>query len=459
MRVCYYLLFRTYINNIKVKIYNYLYIYPFVVHYFEIQSNFKFMKFFLILTVWFALSFTAVAQPPEVLPPDYVRTVQLRGNVEFSGIPIIKLGQSFTLDFDDLIGDEADYYYKISYYNYDWTPAELSRNEYLKGFDNMRIKSYKNSFNTLQIYTHYHLSLPNDDTEAFKVSGNYMLEVYDNNDNIVFSRPFIIYEDIVSVGTEIKRSRDLQYLNTHQIVNFSISNDQHSFIKNPDKNLNILIFQNQNFKKTITGIKPQYRTGTDLIYKYDQETAFDGGNEYLFFDSKDVRTTANNIEKTVLDDIYNLYVYANAPRSQDTYTYNPDINGNYKIQTLHGEDEQIESEYIWVHFALQDERPLPEGSEIHLFGGFNDYVVDDSTRLTYNPDTEMYEGKYLFKQGFYNYKYVLKDKDGPIDEGYFSGNYDKTENDYTVLAYYREPGGRYDRIIGRGIANSENMTN
>src|SRR5699024_8361664 len=185
----------------------------------------KFMKFFLILIGVFLSYFLTRAQPPEVIPPEYIRTVQLRGNTGFSGIPILKLGQHFSLDFDDLIGDEADYYYKISYYNYDWTPTALSKNEYLKGFDNMRIKAYKNSFNTLQMYTHYHLNLPNDDTEAFKVSGNYMLEVYDHNDKMVFSRPFIIYEEINSIGTEIKRSRDLQYLNTHQVVNFSINND------------------------------------------------------------------------------------------------------------------------------------------------------------------------------------------------------------------------------------------
>jgi hypothetical protein len=54
---------------------------------------------------------------------------------------------------------------------------------------------------------------------------------------------------------------------------------------------------------------------------------------------------------------------------------------------------------------------------------------------------------------------VLLRKDGSIDEGFFSGNFDKTENEYQVLVYFRDLGSRYDKIIGLGSANSINITN
>lgn len=415
------------------------------------------MKFYLFISGFFLWASAAFTQIPQTSPPDYIRTIQFKGNQTYNGVPLIKLGQGFSFEFDDLIGDEADYYYKISYYNFDWTPTQLAKNEYLEGMDRLRIKNYSNSFNTLQIYTHYQLNLPNTDTKALKVSGNYLLEIYDAKDRLVFSKPFILYEDSTPIEVEIKRSRDLKYLNTRQVVNFSIHNPKGLALKNPDQNLQVLLLQNQNLSTARSGFKPQYRTGSKLVYRYDQETAFEGGNEYLFFDSKDVRATANNIQRSHLDDIYNLYIYPDAPRSQLPYTYNPDINGGYQINTVHGSDPSVESEYVWVHFSLKGDFQ-PEG-EVHLYGSFNDYRVEASTLLTYQSKTDSYEGKYLFKQGFYNYKYVLLTSDGQLNEGYFSGNFDKTENQYTVLAYYRDPGARYDRIIGMGEANSEQISN
>ena len=90
---------------------------------------------------------------------------------------------------------------------------------------------------------------------------------------------------------------------------------------------------------------------------------------------------------------------------------------------------------------------------------FNNFNLDESTRLSYNENSDLYEGARLFKQGFYNYKYVLKRTDGTIDEGFFSGNFDETENSYQVLIYYRNPGARYDQLIGIGTGNSTNISN
>src|SRR5699024_2810574 len=180
----------------------------------------KVIPYFII--VLFSIS-PVFAQVPETLPPEYIKTIEFKDNTEFSGTPIIKLGQGLSLEFDDLIGDEADYYYKISYYNFDWTPTDLSKNEYMNGFDDVRIKTYKNSYNTLQIYTHYHLSIPNKQTKALTKSGNYMLEIYNDQDKLVFSKRFMVFEYLASVQARFKRSRDLNYINTKHVINISIT--------------------------------------------------------------------------------------------------------------------------------------------------------------------------------------------------------------------------------------------
>ena len=43
--------------------------------------------------------------------------------------------------------------------------------------------------------------------------------------------------------------------------------------------------QNNNLKTAITGLKPQYTLGNQLIYKYSTESSFWAGNEYLFFEN------------------------------------------------------------------------------------------------------------------------------------------------------------------------------
>ncbi|SHG60857.1 protein of unknown function [Salegentibacter echinorum] len=399
------------------------------------------------------------AQPQEEqASPNYIRSIKLSGSEqEIYGNPAIRLGETLQLSFDDIIGDEANYYYVLQHYNYDWSPSKLVKSEYLEGFDEIRISNYSNSLNTLQPYSHYELSIPNEDTRGFKVSGNYMIKIFNTEDQLVFSRKFMVYKTLVQVGVTLRRSRDLNYINEKQVVNFSIKSPD-LVLKNPDQNVKVLLTQNHNLKSAITNIKPQYSLGNELIYRYDQETAFWGGNEYIQFDNKELRATTMDIGKIGLEELYHYYLFTDRTRANETYTYNPDINGQFLIRSLGVKDENIEAEYAWVHFKLENYSNLKDG-EVHIYGAFNNFELDESTKLTYNSRSDLYEGARLFKQGFYNYKYVLKKPDGRIDEGFFSGNFDKTENTYQVLVYYRPPGARYDRIIGLGTSSSRNITN
>ena len=116
----------------------------------------------------------------ELNPPDYIKTIGFKtSNENYStNLPIIKLGETFTLDFDVLNNEEADYYYTIDQLNFDWSRSQLIKSEYLRGFDNVKIQNYKTSFNTYQIYSHYKLQIPNQDVRITK-SGNYILRIYE----------------------------------------------------------------------------------------------------------------------------------------------------------------------------------------------------------------------------------------------------------------------------------------
>ena len=394
----------------------------------------------------------------ELNPPDYIKTISFKtSNENYStNLPIIKLGETFTLDFDVLLNSEADYYYTIDQLNFDWSRSQLIKSEYLRGFDNVKIQNYKTSFNTYQIYSHYKLQIPNQDVRITK-SGNYILRIYDEYQDLVFSRKFIVYEGLSTVPTKIKRLRNLAYIKTKQSVEFEV-NPISIQLNNPKNTIKTLIIQNNNLNTSISDLKPQYTIGSKLIFKYDEESSFWGGNEYLFFENKEIRAANVNVRSFNLYEIYHNYLYSDYPRINRSYTYNPDINGGFLTTALNADDTDIEADYVNIHFALKNGTSKP-GESIYVVGGFNNYSMLPEYKMIYSRSSDSHELQLKLKQGFYNYKYVVVNDYDEVNQGGVSGNYDETENDYKVLVYYRGYGYRYDRVIGMGQASSINITN
>lgn len=397
------------------------------------------------------------SQAIEQIEPSYIRTVQFQGITEFSQLPIIRLGDRLTLSFDALNGLEEDFYYTITHHDFDWNESTLSKSEYLDGFDDVRISHYENSLNTLEIFSHYTLVIPNREIRGFKKSGNYLLNVFNNEGTLIFTRRFMVAENLASVGVSIKRSRDLKVIDEKQVVQFSV-NSPNLLLINPKQTVKTLVIQNSDIKTGITDLVPQYTMGNELIYKYDKEASFGGGNEFLAFDNKDVRSASNGIRSIGLSDVYDNYLYTDIGRFDRPYTYNPDINGNFVVRKLDARNNNLEAEYVRMHFNLQYYKDIGD-KEIHVYGNFNNWTINEDTYMEYDPQSDSYRNSRLFKQGYYNYTYAVVDRDGSIDRGAIGGDFWQTENDYTVLVYYRELGGRYDRIIGIGGANSASISN
>ncbi|MDG2052781.1 MAG: DUF5103 domain-containing protein [Flavobacteriaceae bacterium] len=416
------------------------------------------LKKTVVILLITCFSRSLIAQYAEHIEPEFIKTIQFAGDTKQSQLPIIRLGEPLFLSFDDLNGNEADYYYQITHHDFDWALSDLTKGEYMNGFDDVRIYNYENSYNSLQSYSHYTLKIPNRDTRKLTKSGNYMISIFDDNGEIVFSRKFMIVENIVSVPTFIKRARDIKIIKTKQVVQFVIDSPNLQ-ITNPDETIKTLILQNSNLNNPITNLKPQYTIGSQLIYRYDKEASFDGGNEFLYFDNKDIRAGTSSIRRINLTDIYNNFLYTNGARFKRPYTYNPDINGNYQVRVLNANNNiAIEADYARVYFTLQYFEEIAD-KEIHVYGNFNNWTIDESTYMEYDSFSDTYINNRLFKQGFYNYKFVLVNRDGTIDEGAISGNFWQTENEYTVLVYFKDLGARYDRIIGMGKANSTSINN
>lgn len=405
----------------------------------------------------FLISLISFAQAEkEIAPPYNIKTVTFVQNNQ-NTIPIFRLGDSFEFQFDDLYGTEANYFYTITHCDYDWKPSQLVKNEYLIGFDDQRIIDYSNSLTTLQLYSHYKLAFPNRLTQ-FRVSGNYIIKILNDDKEVVFARKFILYEELVSVPMQVKRPRNLSVIDQKHNLEFSIKSATINF-QSPLQNVKVMLLQNGRFDTAITNIKPQYTIGNDLIYRYDSETQFWAGNEFLFFENKDIRAANNNIARIDTNGgIYNSHLYTNQARANVPYTYFPDINGNFVVKNINAQRDEIEADYAWVFFTLSAPNYFGKKS-IYINGMFNNFAIGDENKMDYNAEKGVYEKALMIKQGFTNYQYVISDSKKNIDEeNAIDGNFQQTENNYIGLVYYKENNQRYYRIIGRGIASSVDMT-
>ena len=357
------------------------------------------------------------------------------------------LGTVLELSFDDLEADNKDYQYKIEHMTHDWKSSQLSSSQYINGFDQNTIINTTNSFNTLQNYTHYSVNIPNINTDITK-SGNYLLSVLNEADDIVFTRRFVLYESATTVGVTVARSRNTKTLNSQQTVEFSINHPQIK-INSPNQEINVVVLKNNNWDEKITNLQPTFFKQNQLIYTYTNATNFWGGNEYFNFDSKFLRNTSLNIIKIQKKEVFHHYLYPFTHSPFRKYNYNPDINGQFVIRSLEAQDSKNEADYAMMHFSILVAAPFID-KEVYVYGAFNNFKIVEENKLQYDPEQSAYLGNILLKQGFYNYAYATVDREGYIDRDEVNGTFYETENEYSVIVYYKPFGSFYDRVIGVG---------
>jgi hypothetical protein len=419
------------------------------------MSKFLFQN---LLLLFFFVSATAQEAQTEIDPPYNIKTVSFVQNGN-NVVPILELGSSFQFEFDDLFGNEANYYFDITHCDYNWKPTDIPKTDYISGMDNQRITDYQNSFNTLQVYSHYKLSFPNQFTSQLRISGNYILKILNEDKEVVLSRKFILYENSATVAAQVKRSRNLSNIDHKQNLDFTIASNDIVF-QTPLQSIKVLLLQNGDFSTGIKDVAPQYTIGNQMVYKYDKETQFWAGNEFLYFENKDIRTASNNVGRVGSNnDIYSSYLYTNQARANQIYTLNQDVNGNFVVKNINASNNDIEADYAWVYFSLSAPT-FRLNKDIYITGMFNNYSLSTAYKMDYNETKGLYEKAVMIKQGFTNFQYKIADKKGIIDyENAIDGNFYQTENEYTILVYYKESTDRYQRVIGKGNANSINITN
>ena len=379
--------------------------------------------------------------------PANIKSIELKALGKTTFNHIIPLGNTIELNFDDLDGDQKEYYYKIDLMTHDWKESNLISNQYINGFQSNVIFNVENSFNTFQNYTHYTVKFPNQNTRITK-SGNYRLSILDDVGEVVFSRRFTLYENIATVGVSASRSRNTKNMGKEQTIQFLVNHSRIQ-INNPSQEIHVAILQNENWKSAITKIRPQFYKPNQLIYNYTNKTNFWGGNEYLFFDNKNIRNASVSIARSERKEIFHNYLYPYVNRELKSYSYNTDINGQFIIRNIEALNPKTEADYAMMHFSLEVAQKF-EDKEVYVYGAFNNFNLTEENKMIFDPSTNHYTTNFLLKQGFYNYTFVTKSSEDLISESEIRGNFSENENIYTVIVYNKAFGSLFDRVIGVG---------
>ena len=94
---------------------------------------------------------------------------------------------------------------------------------------------------------------------------------------------------------------------------------------------------------------------------------------------------------------------------------------------------------------------MPEliNTDIFLDGDFTSRRFNPGSLMVYNRATGLYEAAVLLKQGAYNYEYLTVPRGSVTGStAQVEGDFYPTANEYLVKVYLREPGARYDRMVG-----------
>lgn len=379
-----------------------------------------------------------------------IKSVECYNAEKEGSFPVINLrsGEQIQLNFDDLTGQSRNYYYTLQHCDAQWSPSNLSPAEYLQSFLEDRLLNYWYASGTVQKYVHYELKLPNQNI-GIKLSGNYLLKVYEDGDQrkLALTRRIYVLNTSAGIQAGIAPSSNVALRQSNQKINFQVDYAGIN-VSNPYNDIKVLVMQNARPETAVLNTRPTNVRGTQLFYNDYQSNDFAGGNEFRHFDIRTLKLNSERVARIFKDTANTVLLLPDASRRQAAYLFQYDNDGNFFIRNQDGRDARVDADYVQVYFSINSNLPPTEG-DLYITGKFNDYRLDAFSKLSYDAGRSNYTTHLLLKQGVYDYQYVWVPRStGKPSATETEGSYFETENEYQLLVYYHAPGARWEELVG-----------
>jgi Domain of unknown function (DUF5103) len=424
--------------------------------------------FFPALIVTFAFSCIVhspiIAQKnssPEAVYSNTIKSIKLFKKADQVVFPVIRLGntEAFELHFDDLQNSPKNYFYTFILCNADWSRVNLSQMDYVKGFTQNRINQYRASSATFTRYFHYMASLPDKSCQPSR-SGNYLLLVFLNGDTskAVFSRRFLVVDEKATVAGEARQPFNQSLFQSHQKI-ISRVDIKALDIYNPAQQLKVVVMQNHRWEMTQEASNPTFIRGKIYEYSAENNFVFEGGKEWRWLDLRSLRLQSDRVASVdYKPNSYDIFVRPDTVRSSLRYMYYNDLNGRYYIDNMENVNPWWQSDYANVHFTFLPKDPsLYKNQRVYLYGEMTNFEMSKDFAMEWNENLQVYEKSILLKNGYYSYIYATQSINNPNELPKLfltEGNNWETENQYSIMVYYRPFGGRSDELVGYTELNS-----
>jgi hypothetical protein len=417
------------------------------------------LSFLIVLGIFAPYVLLAQLEPDKVFS-NTIKTIKLFPQNNQMAIPVITLNSSEQLElhFDDLVNNPRNYFYTYQLCNADWSEAQWSPFDYIKGFQQNRIGQYRVSAISQIPYVHYQAILPEYNAVPSR-SGNYILKVYADGDvsNVVFTKRFYVVDRQANIGARVVQPYDFELARSHQKVDLVVSIPQINMI-NPQQ-FKTVILQNGRWDDAIENIQPTMIKGGTMEYNTEQNCIFPAGKEYRWADLQSFRFQSDRVESVDRTQLpIHIYIKPDRVRSGLQYIYYRDANGYNQIMSSEGVNPWWQTDYAAVkfNFSTNNGQPLV-GKNVYMVGELTGNQIGDTSLMKFDASIGRYTKTLLLKQGYYSYAYVTREKQDKFaksDPSFTEGNYWETDNEYTVLVYYRPYSGRHDELIGLTTINS-----